>query len=77
VNQAVNSTVQGTDVDGDALTFEVVRAPRKGTLSLNANTGAFVYTPNGNFAGTDTFTFRARDAATPSSTGTVKITASP
>jgi VCBS repeat-containing protein len=77
VNQAVSGTVQGIDVDGDALTYVVARAPRRGTLSLNGATGAFVYTPNPDFQGKDTFAFRASDGSATSNTGTVSITVNP
>ena len=77
MNQPVSGIVQGVDVDGAALTYEVTRAPRRGTLSLDPATGAFVYTPNQNFRGKDTFTFRASDGATLSNTGTVTVTVGP
>ena len=51
--------------------------PKKGTLSLNGQTGAFTYTPDSNFRGSDSFTFRARDSVTTSNTGTVNITVGP
>ncbi len=45
---------------GDTLTAVLVSTTTSGTLTLNAN-GSFTYTPNLNFFGTDTFTYRARD----------------
>ena len=39
-------------------TFLVGEEPDNGTVTLDANTGHFVYTPNGGFFGTDTFTYR-------------------
>src|SRR6185503_10122723 len=47
-----------------------------GTLSLNTN-GAFVYTPTLNYAGSDTFTYRATDGALTSDVATVSITVIP
>src|SRR6185436_3654821 len=47
-----------TDLDGNPLTAIVVTQPTSGTLSLNAD-GSFTYTPNANFNGTDSFTYRA------------------
>ena len=54
--------VLGNDIDtnGDALTPAVETGPTKGTLTLNAD-GSFRYTPNANFSGKDSFTYRASD----------------
>jgi len=60
------------DVDGDTLLASVVSSPANGTLSLNVN-GAFRYTPNLNFIGTDSFTYRNHDGVVPSNTATVTI----
>ncbi len=50
--------------------------PRNGTLSLNAQ-GQLVYTPNANFNGTDTFTYKANDGQLDSNVATVAITVNP
>src|SRR5262249_30214530 len=48
------------------LTYPTVTPPSHGVISnFNASTGAFVFTPNPNFAGTDTLTFRVRDVGAP------------
>ena len=62
-----------TDVDGNPLTAVVVTAPANGTLTLNAD-GSFTYTPNANFNGTDSFTYKANDGTADSNTATVTIT---
>lgn len=62
-----------TDANGDPLTAVVVTNPAHGTLTLNAD-GSFTYTPNANFAGTDTFTYRANDGLGNSEPATVTIT---
>jgi len=52
-----------TDPNGDSLTgdlLEVGTTPQHGTLSINPD-GSFLYTPNAQFAGTDSFTYRAFD----------------
>ena len=64
-----------TDPDNDALTATVASSPTNGTLSLAAN-GSFSYTPNADFAGTDSFTYNVSDG-TISDTGTVRITVTP
>jgi uncharacterized delta-60 repeat protein len=67
--------VLGNDIDIDSPTLAAVLAtgPMSGTLSLNAN-GSFTYTPNANFNGGDTFTYRASDGSLTSNLATVNIT---
>jgi VCBS repeat-containing protein len=64
-----------SDVDGDPLTSVLVSGPAHGTLTLNPD-GSFTYTPNPNFYGTDTFTYRAFDGELYSNVATVTITVS-
>ena len=49
-----------SDLDGDVLRAVLVGGLANGTLNLNTN-GSFVYTPNANYAGDDSFTYRAND----------------
>ena len=49
--------------------------PSHGSLTLNAN-GSFTYTPDANYNGPDTFTYRASDATLTSNLATVTITVS-
>lgn len=74
LNGSVSSL--GVDVDGDTLTYVVVTAPAHGGLVLSPD-GTFVYTPNGNYNGPDSFTFRANDGTADSGLGTVNITVTP
>jgi VCBS repeat-containing protein len=60
------------DVDGDAMTATLLTSPTRGTLNLNAN-GGFTYTPNANYAGADSFTYRAGDGITFSTATTVQL----
>ena len=63
-----------TDVDGDPLTRGAGRpVPANGTLTLNAD-GTFTYTPNANFNGSDSFTYKANDGTVDSNVATVTIT---
>lgn len=47
---------------GDTLTAVLVTSPSSGTLQLNGD-GSFSYTPNLNFNGSDSFSYKARDGA--------------
>jgi hypothetical protein len=66
-------TLLATDVDGDVLTFEIVDEPGKGTVLVNAATGAFTYTANAGASGDDAFTFRAFDQQVYSNTATITL----
>ncbi len=61
-----------TDGDGDSLTAVLVVGPAHGTLTLNAN-GSFTYVPAANYAGADSFTYRASDGGLLSAVQTVLI----
>jgi VCBS repeat-containing protein len=62
-----------TDPEGDALTAVIGTGPTNGTVTMNAD-GSFTYTPNADFSGTDTFTYKANDGAADSPEATVTIT---
>jgi large repetitive protein len=64
---AVSGTVatNDSDVDGDDLTFGVIKATKFGTLTLLEN-GTYNYTPNANFNGKDTLVYKVCDNGTPS-----------
>src|SRR5207253_2411141 len=47
--------------DGGAFSAVLVSGPSNGSLTLNAD-GSFTYTPNANFNGADSFSYKARDA---------------
>ncbi len=65
-----------TDPSGGALTAVLATGPTNGALTLNSN-GSFTYTPNANFSGTDTFTYRAQNATSLSTPATVTIVVAP
>jgi len=67
-------TLTGTDLEGSDLTYTVVTGPTHGTLSGTAPN--LTYTPDPNYAGGDTFTFKVNDGALDSSVATVTITVS-
>jgi len=49
-----------SDIDGDSLTVALDDPAMSGTVALNTD-GSFVYTPNANYAGLDTFTYEISD----------------
>ncbi|PKO14105.1 MAG: hypothetical protein CVU39_16140 [Chloroflexi bacterium HGW-Chloroflexi-10] len=61
-----------TDVDSPAITAVLVSTTANGTLTLNAD-GSFTYTPNVDFGGVDTFTYKATDGKADSNVVTVTI----
>ncbi len=70
---AVQITLNGTDIDGDALTYAIVGGPGHGNLGTVS--GAKVtYTPNAGWTGSDSFTYKANDGHLDSNTATVTIT---
>ncbi|RMG89170.1 MAG: tandem-95 repeat protein, partial [Candidatus Dadabacteria bacterium] len=60
-----------SDPEGDPLSASLATGPAHGTVSLLAN-GAFTYTPDPDFHGTDSFTYTASDGAG-TATATVTI----
>ena len=65
-----------TDVEGDVLSAQLVNTVSNGILVLNAD-GAFTYTPNPGFGGTDTFTYSATDGSATGNVATVTINVTP
>ncbi len=51
-----------SDPEGQALVYSVIRQPRRGSLILRED-GSYLYTPEKNKVGTDSFTFTATDPA--------------
>lgn len=65
--------VNDADVDSSILMAELIDDVQNGTLTFNGD-GSFTYTPDTNFHGTDSFTYRARDGNADSNVATVTIT---
>lgn len=57
---AYTGTLKAIDNEGEAVTFQLTTLPGKGTLEFGEE-GVFVYTPDANKAGKDSFTFTATD----------------
>jgi len=67
-------TLTGMDLDGDSLTYSVVDNPLHG--SLTGSGSSLTYTPQANFIGADSFTFKVNDGQLDSSPATIAITVS-
>ena len=64
-------TLDATDVDGDDLTYSIV-GTNNGSITISGSTAT--YTPNQDWNGTDTFTYKANDGTVDSNTATATIT---
>ena len=64
-------TLTGSDSDGNSITYSVVLSPTHGSLSGSAP--SLTYTPDLNYNGSDSFTFRTYDSSLYSSNATVTI----
>ncbi|MFH1198699.1 MAG: S8 family serine peptidase [Candidatus Omnitrophota bacterium] len=60
-NVAKTIVLSATDPDNDTLTYEVVVAPAHGVL-IGLPSANVTYTPTSNYAGSDTFTYKAKDS---------------
>jgi VCBS repeat-containing protein len=65
-----------SDPEGDTLTAMLATDPANGTVELNAD-GSFVYTPNADYVGTDSFTYTADDGNGNTASAMVTITIDP
>ncbi len=70
--QSLPITLDGVDVDGDALTFIIDSQPTNGSLSGSGR--SWIYTPNPGFVAEDSFSYIVNDGATDSQPATVSIT---
>ena len=71
-----NVLLNDVEVDGESMTAVLGVPPAHGTIDLHAD-GTFVYNPDLNFNGTDTFTYFANDGIENSAATTVTITVLP
>ena len=71
-NPPIDITLTGSDPESSPLTFSIDTVPPNGGLS--GTPPNVTYTPNLNFAGPDSFTFKVNDGAQDSAPATVSIT---
>ncbi len=69
---AISILKNDAEADGDALNPVIVSPPQHGGISLDA-TGYFIYTPDQDFIGTDTFQYTANDGSADGNVATVSI----
>ena len=67
----VGIVLDATDVNGDPLTYSIVDQPTDGALT--GTEPNVTYTPDTDFAGADSFTFRANDGSEDSNIATISI----
>ncbi|NJO49132.1 MAG: tandem-95 repeat protein [Leptolyngbyaceae cyanobacterium RM2_2_4] len=72
----VSSSVADTDVGDGLATYAVTSVPKSGILSFNPD-GSFIYTPNPDFNGTDSFMYQMTDANGDSATAIATILVKP
>jgi len=71
----VRTGFSSSDVEGDALTYIIVDQPSNGTVTIdNTNNEPGLYTPNADWNGTDTFTYKANDGIDDGNVATVTVT---
>ncbi len=87
-DKAVNVILRATDADRENLSFEAV-APNNGTLgaitsvdcpqptTLDERCASVTYTPNANYYGSDSFTYKVTDGQKYNDTATVSISINP
>ena len=68
-----SGTITCADTEGDALTYAKVGGASDGSATVDAD-GSWSYSPDTNFNGSDSFTFRANDGSDNSNTATMSIT---
>jgi hypothetical protein len=78
INTPVEITLSGQDPENSPLTFSLVTPPSHGQLSPLPLQSMVVYTPTSGFAGSDSFTYVAKDSqgATSTTPATVSISVS-
>jgi hypothetical protein len=68
-----SGALTATDPEGTAITFARTSDPAHGQVTSFTTAGAFTYRPAANYAGSDSFSVRATDAANAAVTATITI----
>ena len=72
-NTTATITLSVSDADQDPLTLVITQQPDQGTLAANTNSLTVSYTPNVNYQGADSFSFKVNDGELDSNTATVTL----
>ena len=73
INATYGVLANDNDIENNSISAELVSDVSNGTLTLKSD-GSFEYTPNLNYFGSDSFTYKATDAYGSSESATVNIT---
>jgi large repetitive protein len=73
----VSGQVVATDIEGDTLTYGIATAATHGTVTLNPATGGFIYTPNADYNGSDSFIVSVNDGKGGITTSIITIGVTP
>ncbi len=71
----VTISLNATDIENDLLTYSIVTSPQHGNVTLSGN--SVTYTPDMNFNGTDSFSFKANDGTVDSNIADFNLTINP
>ena len=72
-DNTITGRVTAGDVDSASLTYTVVTQAGHGAVTLNQD-GSFSYTPQGDYSGSDSFTFKVNDGSLDSNVASVNLT---
>ncbi|HTF96068.1 MAG TPA: retention module-containing protein [Cellvibrio sp.] len=73
-DEVIGGRIIATDIEGDNLTYTLATGPVNGVLTLSATSGQFMFTPNANFNGGDSFVVTVTDSRGNSTSTTVNLT---
>ncbi|MGP0205250.1 cadherin-like domain-containing protein, partial [Pseudomonas sp. NCHU5216] len=73
---AIDLLTLASDIEGDALTVEILSGPQHGQLVMNAD-GRFTYSPDPDWNGTDGFTYRVTDGELVSAPASITLNVTP
>ena len=73
---SVSFKLQATDINNNHLAYWIITRPNHGVITLQNNSEC-IYTPNPDFYGSDSFTFKAYDGSLSSKAAEVRITVNP
>jgi large repetitive protein len=73
-DQPLDIVAVASDRDGDELTYEIFTDPQHGTVTEGSEPGLYIYTPDANFAGDDSFIVRVTDSEGSRAVQTIAVT---